>query len=62
MGVAVGDAIPNIEIRVLGEDGRPTPVNSGHSRVWKSCFGLFQEPSRQVVQPIYLHTLRAQLI
>ena len=29
MGVAVGDAIPNIEIRVLGEDGRPTPVNSG---------------------------------
>ena len=28
MGVAVGDAIPNIEIRVLGEDGRPTPVNS----------------------------------
>ena len=29
MGVSVGDAIPNIEIRVLGDDGRPTPVNTG---------------------------------
>jgi len=29
MGVEVGDAIPNVEIRVLGDDGRPTPVNTG---------------------------------
>ena len=29
MAVSVGDTIPNVEVRVLGEDGAPTPVQTG---------------------------------
>ena len=29
MTIAVGDAVPNIEVRVLGDDGMPTPVQTG---------------------------------
>ena len=29
MSIAVGDAVPNIEVRVLNDEGRPPPVNPG---------------------------------
>lgn len=29
MAVSVGDRIPDIEVRVLGDDGAPTPVQTG---------------------------------
>jgi peroxiredoxin len=29
MAVAVGDAIPDVEVRVLGDDGMPAPVQTG---------------------------------